>query len=43
LRMDRSPLRRTSALGQKRTIERASGMSASPPREDMLSVAIEVG
>ena len=28
---------------KKRTLERASGMSNSPPRADMLSVGIDVG
>ena len=32
-----------SALGQKRTLERGSSMSASPTRADMLSVGMDVG
>jgi hypothetical protein len=31
-----------SALGQKRTLERGSGMSASPSRADMLRIGINV-
>jgi ActR/RegA family two-component response regulator len=33
---------RMSALGHKRTLRHASGMSVSPPRADMLSVGIDV-